>query len=144
MKIYQRSGNEKHRLVFIAYILESLSPKSGLLWDRARHKWEDHKLVLRYRRSKCISTPNIFISTLSNCNSIKKTPCPPPPAYHTQSWIKISQFFLQTKFTQNEFEYNVYHHICRCCLCYILSQIRCQIQGQSIFVLLRLSKLVLR
>ena len=94
--------------------------------------------------SALFSTPNIFVPTLSNCNSIKKTPCPPPPAYHTLSWIKISQFILQTKFTQNEFEYNVYHHICRCCLCYILSQIRCQIQGQSIFVLLRLSKLVLR
>ena len=34
MKIYQRSGYEKHRLVFIAYVLEGLSRKSGLLWDR--------------------------------------------------------------------------------------------------------------
>ena len=141
MKIYQRSGNEKHRFVFIAHVLEGLSPKSGLLWNHTRHKWEDHKLILRYRRSKCISASNIFIPTLSNCNLIKKTPCPPPPAYHTVSWIKISQFILQTKFTQKEFEYNVDHNICHCCLCYILNQIRCQIQGQSIFVLL--SKLVL-
>ena len=35
MKIYQRSGYEKHTLVFIAYILEGLSCNSGLLWDRA-------------------------------------------------------------------------------------------------------------
>ena len=55
---------EKHRHVFIAYVLEGLSRKSGLLWDRARHKWEDHKLV--------------FIPTVSNCNSIKKTPRPTP------------------------------------------------------------------
>ena len=36
MKIYRRSGYEqKHRLVFIAYILEAegLSRNSGLLWD---------------------------------------------------------------------------------------------------------------
>ena len=35
MKLYRRSGYEKRRLVFIAYVLESLSRKSGLLWDRA-------------------------------------------------------------------------------------------------------------
>ena len=35
MKIYRRSAYEKHRLVFIAYVLEDLSRKSGLLWDRA-------------------------------------------------------------------------------------------------------------
>ena len=35
MKIYRRSGHEKHRLVFIAYILEGLSCNSGLLWDCA-------------------------------------------------------------------------------------------------------------
>ena len=35
MKIYRRSGYEKHRLVFVAYVLEGLSRKSGLLWDRA-------------------------------------------------------------------------------------------------------------
>ena len=35
MKIYRRSGCEKHRLVFIAYVLEGLSRVSGLLWDRA-------------------------------------------------------------------------------------------------------------
>ena len=35
MKIYWRSGCEKQRLVFIAYVLEGLSRKSGLLWDRA-------------------------------------------------------------------------------------------------------------
>ena len=35
MKIYRRSGYEKHRLVFIAYTLEGLSRKSGLLWDLA-------------------------------------------------------------------------------------------------------------
>ena len=35
MKIYRRSAYEKHRLVFIAYVLEGLSRKSGLLWDRA-------------------------------------------------------------------------------------------------------------
>ena len=34
MKIYQRSGYEKHRLVFIAYALDGLSHKSGLLLDR--------------------------------------------------------------------------------------------------------------
>ena len=34
-KIYWMSGYEKHRLVFIAYVLEGLSRKSGLLWDRA-------------------------------------------------------------------------------------------------------------
>ena len=44
MEIYPRSGNEKHRLVFIAYVLE------GCLGS-CRHKWEDHKLFLRYRRS---------------------------------------------------------------------------------------------
>ena len=35
MKFYQRSGYEKHRLLFIAYVLEGLSHNSGLLWDRA-------------------------------------------------------------------------------------------------------------
>ena len=35
MKIYRRSGHEKHRLVFIAYILEGLSCNSGLFWDCA-------------------------------------------------------------------------------------------------------------
>jgi len=35
MKIHQRSGYEKHRLLFIAYVLECLSRNSGLLWDRA-------------------------------------------------------------------------------------------------------------
>ena len=35
MKIYRRSGYEKHRLVFFAYVLEGLSHKNGLLWDRA-------------------------------------------------------------------------------------------------------------
>ena len=34
MKVYQRSGYEKHRLVFIAYALEGLSCKRGLLLDR--------------------------------------------------------------------------------------------------------------
>ena len=33
MKIYRRSGCEKHRLVFIAYVLEGLSRKSVLFWD---------------------------------------------------------------------------------------------------------------
>ena len=33
MKIYRRSGFEKHRLVSIAYVLEGLSRISGLLWD---------------------------------------------------------------------------------------------------------------
>ena len=47
MKIYQRSAYEKHSLVFIAYILEDLSP----------YKWEDHKLVLRYRRSSAFLPP---------------------------------------------------------------------------------------
>ena len=48
----------------------------------APHKWEDHKLVLRHRRSSAFqSTPNIFIPTLSNCNSIGKTP-PPYPTYY--------------------------------------------------------------
>ena len=37
MKIYQRSAGyeQKHRLVFIAYVLEGLSRNSGLLWDRS-------------------------------------------------------------------------------------------------------------
>ena len=35
MKIHQRSEYEKHRLLFIAYVLEGLSRNSGLLWDRA-------------------------------------------------------------------------------------------------------------
>ena len=34
MKIYRRSGFEKHRLVSIAYVLQGLSRISGLLWDR--------------------------------------------------------------------------------------------------------------
>ena len=34
MKIYRRSGYEKHRLLFIAYVLEGLSRKSVLFWDR--------------------------------------------------------------------------------------------------------------
>ena len=34
MKIYRRSGYEKHRLLFIAYVLEGLSIKSILFWDR--------------------------------------------------------------------------------------------------------------
>ena len=39
MKICRRSGYDKHSLVplglvFIAYVLEGLSCKSGLLWDR--------------------------------------------------------------------------------------------------------------
>ena len=33
MKIYRRSGYEKQRLLFIAYILEGLSRKSVLFWD---------------------------------------------------------------------------------------------------------------
>ena len=34
MKIYRRSGyKQKHRLIFIAYVLEGLSCNSGLLWD---------------------------------------------------------------------------------------------------------------
>ena len=33
LKIYQRSGYENHRLVFIAYVIEGLPRKSGLLWD---------------------------------------------------------------------------------------------------------------
>ena len=32
MKIYRRSGYEKHILIFIAYVLEGLSRNSGLLW----------------------------------------------------------------------------------------------------------------
>ena len=36
------SGFRLQVSVFIAYVLEGLFPKSGLLWDRARHKWEDH------------------------------------------------------------------------------------------------------
>ena len=35
MKIYRISGYEKHGLIFIAYVLEGLSRKSRLLWDRA-------------------------------------------------------------------------------------------------------------
>ena len=35
MKIYRRSGYEKHSLVFFAYVLEGLSRKIGLLWDHA-------------------------------------------------------------------------------------------------------------
>ena len=35
MKIYRRSGFEKHRLISIAYVLEGLSRISGLPWDRA-------------------------------------------------------------------------------------------------------------
>ena len=35
MKIYLRSGYEKHSLVFFAYVLEGLSRKSGLFWDHA-------------------------------------------------------------------------------------------------------------
>ena len=31
LKIYRRSGYEKHRLLFVAYVLEGLSDKSGLL-----------------------------------------------------------------------------------------------------------------
>ena len=34
MKMYQRSGFEKHILIFIAYVLEGLSLNSELLWDR--------------------------------------------------------------------------------------------------------------
>ena len=34
IKIYRSSGyKQKHRLVFIAYVLEGLSRNSGLLWD---------------------------------------------------------------------------------------------------------------
>ena len=35
MKIHHRLGYEKHRLLFIAYVLEGLSRNSRLLWDRA-------------------------------------------------------------------------------------------------------------
>jgi len=35
MKIHLRSGYEKHRLLFIAYVPEGLFRNSGLLWDRA-------------------------------------------------------------------------------------------------------------
>ena len=35
MKIYQRSEYEKHRLLFIAHVLEGLSHNSRLLWARA-------------------------------------------------------------------------------------------------------------
>ena len=52
MKIHQRSGYEKHRLIFIAYVLESLSRNSELLWDHYPHKlkttnslWDAEDLV---------------------------------------------------------------------------------------------------
>ena len=35
MKIYRRSGCEKQRLLFIAYVLEGSSRKSVLFWDRS-------------------------------------------------------------------------------------------------------------
>ena len=92
MKIHQRSGYEKHRLLFIAYVLEGLSRNSGLLWDRAPHKLKTHKLVLR-----CIFAPNIFIPTIPNCNSNWNTL--PPPSRIQYSCIKISRLILQTKFT---------------------------------------------
>ena len=47
MKIYLRSGYEKYRLVFIAYILRVSLVTAGC-FGIAPHKWEDYKLVLRY------------------------------------------------------------------------------------------------
>ena len=35
MKIYQSSGYEKHKLIFITYVIEGLSGKRWLLWGRA-------------------------------------------------------------------------------------------------------------
>ena len=64
-------GPQKHTLVVIAYVLEGLSHKSELLWDRRPpppHKWEDHKLVLRYRG--CSAFLPLILSfqlTISNC-----------------------------------------------------------------------------
>ena len=89
MKIYRRSGYEKHRLIFITVALVALGSRP--------HKWEDLKLVLRYRRSSAFLL-NIFIPTLSNCNSISKTPPAllPHPAYYILSCIKISRFMYQS------------------------------------------------
>ena len=88
MKIYRRSGYEKHRLVFCAYVLKGLSRKSGLLWDRApingkttNSFWDTGDLVNFY----------IFIPTLSNYNSIRNSPS---PVYCTLSCIKISRSIL--------------------------------------------------
>ena len=78
MKIYRRSGYEKHRLVLFAYVLEGLSRKSGLLWDRAPIlKWEDHKLVLRYRRSSESGYPQYFRSNTFKLQFDRELPPPP-------------------------------------------------------------------
>ena len=57
MKIYRRSGYEKHRLLFIAYVLEGLSIKSILFWDRGpmngkttNSVWDTEDLVHFYRQ----------------------------------------------------------------------------------------------
>ena len=57
MKIHHRSGYEKHRLLFIAYVLEGLSRNSRLLWDRAPKISLMYKLVLRCRRSSAFLPP---------------------------------------------------------------------------------------
>ena len=56
MKIYRRWGYEKYRLVFIAYVFEDLFRNTGC-FGIAPHKWEDHHLVLRHRRSSVFLPP---------------------------------------------------------------------------------------
>ena len=80
MKIYRRSSYEKHRLVFIAYVLESLSRNSGLLWDRAPIKgkttnsfWDTEDLVHFYPHF-----PNIFIPTNTSKLQFDQENIPPP------------------------------------------------------------------
>ena len=78
---------QRTSLVFIATSLRVCLAKRVALGSRP-HKWEDHKLVLRYRKSSAF-LPSIFSfgPTLSNWNSIGKTH--PSPAYYTLSCVKI-------------------------------------------------------
>ena len=95
MTIYRRSGNENHRLVFIAYLLEGLSRKSGLLWYRARHKWEDHKLVWRYRRSSAFLPPIFSFQHFQIAiRPGRHTAALPSPCLSYSIVHKISRFIL--------------------------------------------------
>ena len=94
-KIYRRSGYEKHRLVFIAYVLEGLSRKivkEGCFGITPPHNlkttnsfWDTEDLVHFY--------PQYFHSNTFKLQFDREDTSPPSSsAYYTLSCIKISRF----------------------------------------------------
>ena len=90
MKIYQRSGYEKHRLLFIAYILEGLSRTSVLFWDRdpmnektTNSFWDTEDLVNFY--------PQYFHYNTFKLQFNRKDTHPPPPP---QSTLRLLDYIV--------------------------------------------------